>query len=79
MKTNKTEVLEAGNKLSSRATPAQQENHKKVLAWIEALPEDKIPDYSHHAEGREAGALLAYKLLIKTWYDATNVPKATKN
>lgn len=79
MKTNKTEVIEAGTKLSSRATPAQQENHTKVLTWIEQLPEDKIPDYSHHAAGAEAGALLSYKLLIRSWYDETNVPPSTNN
>ena len=68
--TTKDAVLAAGRELASRATPAQQANHEKVLAWIESLPSDSIPDYSHHEGGRLAGALLSYKLLIRAWYDA---------
>jgi hypothetical protein len=70
MKTTKAEVIEAGKAMSSRATPAQQENHAKVIAWVESITEDTVPDYSHHTEGREAGALLSYKMLIRLWMDA---------
>lgn len=77
MTKTKAEIIKAGTEMCNRSTPVQQENHKKVLAWIETLSEYKIPDYSHHAEGREAGAVLGYKLLIREWVAATNVN--TKN
>lgn len=76
MKTTKSEVMEAGKQFSSRSTPQQQEKHSKVIAWIETLNPSEILDYSHHAEGREAGAALAYKMMIRTWMDVT---KASKN
>ena len=67
MKTMKAEVIKAGYDISSRCTPPQQENHRKVLTWVESLNESEIPDYSQHREGREAGALLSYKCLIPVW------------
>lgn len=65
--TTKNEVLEAGKAMAARSTPAQQQNHNKVLAWIETLPASEIPDYAHHSEGAAAGATLSYKMLIRAW------------
>jgi hypothetical protein len=79
MKTTKEEVVNAGKEMSARSTPAQQANHVKVISWIESLPESRVLDYSHHKDGRTAGAVLAYKLMVKEWYDATNVNPVSKN
>jgi hypothetical protein len=72
-KTTKGEVIEAGKELASQSTVPQQENHARVLAWIDSLNEGEIPDYSHHKEGRAAGALLSYKMLIRAWYHSVHL------
>jgi hypothetical protein len=49
---SKEETIKAGEDLMSRATPEQQENHKKVIAWISTLKNipstyDPLTTYKH--------------------------------
>jgi hypothetical protein len=64
----KEDVIAAGLDIASRATPAQAENHQKVIAWIRTL------------RGLPSGsAESAYKDLTAEWYQLTvkKNPKGT--
>ena len=54
----KSETIEAGIDMMSRATPAQRENHQKVIDWLSTLK--NVPSTTN--------AVTTYKECCREWH-----------